>query len=150
VDATLALTYLANIGKGVACVLEGQQLPEALLGRVLQMNRLHGHTILWICSPGALMKHDVDGIFFPAVYPETKEGHEVVDILKAKMGAGRVQELDIGTILKEMRASRALLQWSKWGEPSTVGSLYWNYEGAVTKKLDIESVRRAVLGIFSA
>lgn len=145
VDATLALTYLANM-KGSACVLDGN-LPEALVVKVLGMYKSHGITVLWYCAKAAILKYDVDGVFFPAIYPETKERHDVVEILRAKMGAAKLAEVDIETVLKEMRASKALLQWSKWGDPNHIGSLYWNYEG-VEKNLDIQTVRRAILGIL--
>lgn len=148
-DATLALTYLAHM-KGACCVLDGSTgLSDAIIVKVLSMSKSHGITVLLYCQKSAALKYDVDGLFFPAVYPDTKESQEVVELLRGKMGGAKVAEFDIDTILKEMRASRALLQWSKWGEPNHIGSLYWNYEG-VQKKMDVETMRRAILGVCGA
>ena len=146
VDAQLALTYLTNMGRGGLCYIDAAKvdMSEALLTKILGLSKSHGLTVLWSCNKSVLGKHDVDGIFFPEVYPETRESKEVEEILRGKMGT-----VDIGTILKELRASNAVLQWSKWGEPNNIGSLYWNYQGS-EKKLDGDSLRRAILSVLGA
>lgn len=142
IDATLALTYLTNIPRGAVCYIDGE-IHDMLLGKIFLLSKSHSLTVIWAGPNASLGKQEIDGIFFPATYPETKESQEIVDILKLKMGS-----VDISSILKELRASGAVLQWSKWGETSTVGSLYWNYEG-VEKKLDVDTMKRAIMAIIS-
>jgi hypothetical protein len=142
VDATLALTYLTNVPKGALCYIDGD-IHDALLAKILSLSKSHSLTVLWACTNATIGKHDIDGIFFPRMYPETKESQEIVEILRAKMGT-----VEIGSILKELRASKAVLQWSKWGETSNVGSLYWNYEGS-EKRLDVDLMKKAILGFIS-
>jgi hypothetical protein len=114
-DLRLALTYVANAAKPIRIVWLGEEPTPSILGRLVSPD------VSFIGFGTAQPRGDWDAIFFP----DGMEAMRIEDALLPRLGAARLSQLNLKSVIPELRAVKAGLVWSSIGEPDKHGSIYW-------------------------
>ncbi len=114
-DLRLALTYLMNATKPITVVWIGEEMPPVVF------QRLSDATVFALGSRAYVPKEPWDALFFS---PEL-QAHHVEEILMTRMGAPKLKQMNLRSILAELRTARASLVWSKIDDTDKSGYIYW-------------------------
>jgi hypothetical protein len=114
-DLRLAITYVTNAAKPMRVVWCGEE-PSAAVLRLLCVNEV---TFLGygVNHP----KGDWNAIFFAG----EMEASRIEEALISRMGSARLSQMNLKSVVTELRAARAGLVWTSIGEPEKAGALYW-------------------------
>ena len=114
-DLRLALTYVANAAKPIRIVWLGEEPTTAILSRLISSD------VTFIGFGTAQPRGDWDAIFFPG----GMESSRIEDTLMPRMGGLRLSQLNLKSVIPELRAVKAGLVWSSIEEPEKAGAIYW-------------------------
>lgn len=114
-DLRLALTYIANATKPVRIVWIGDEPTPAVL------SKLHVPESTFLGFGNNKPQQAWDYIFFSGLLDKTR----VEDVLISRMGSARLSHFNLSSVIPELRAAKAGLVWSSYGEADRSGHLYW-------------------------
>jgi hypothetical protein len=114
-DLRLALTYITNAAKPVRIVWLGDEPTLAVL------SKLHVPESTFIGYGNTKPVGAWDAIFFSG----TLEKGKIEDALMPRMGSAKLSHFNLHSMLPELRAAKAGLVWSSYGESEKSGHLYW-------------------------
>ena len=113
-DLRLSLTYILNAAKPVRVVWLGSEPPQPIL------NRLTDITVIGYCSTIHNLYSIWDAIFF-----SLEDSRKIEDILISRLGSLKLSQLNLKSVITELRAVKAGLVWSIIDESEKSGNVYW-------------------------
>lgn len=114
-DLRLAITYVTNATKPIRVVWCGEE-PSAAVLRLLCANE-----VTFLGYGTHLPKSDWNAIFFSG----DMEASKIEEALISRMGSARLSQLNLKSVVSELRAAKAGLVWTSIGEPDKAGAVYW-------------------------
>jgi hypothetical protein len=114
-DLRLALTYVTNATKPVRIVWIGDEPTPAV------MSKLHVHDSTFLGFGNNKPQQSWDAIFFSGLLDKSR----IEDVLMTRMGSARLSHFNLSSVIPELRAAKAGLVWSSFGEAERTGHLYW-------------------------
>jgi hypothetical protein len=113
-DLRLALTYLTNGTKPLRVVWLGDEPAPVLQSKL-------PNDLTFFGFGTSHPRNDWDGIFFSGQL----DAHRIEEALLSRMGSSRLAQLNLKSVVPEIRAAKAGLVWSSIDETEKAGSVYW-------------------------
>lgn len=113
-DLRLALTYIQNSVKPSRVIWVGDEPPAAVFAAI------HSPDITFLGAGTATPRLPWTAIFWHT----SSEQSKIEEALAPRLGQG-LQTLNVGSVLRELKASQVSLVWSSIGESDKTGSVYW-------------------------
>lgn len=134
-DLRLALTYVQNAAKPVRVVWIGDEPPLALL------TNLTSQEITLIAGSTTVPRLQWSAIFW---HPSSEQS-KIEEGLGPRVGIVALQQMNLPSVLRELKASQVGLVWSSIGESDKKGSVYWYDAEEPHQKTMMEPTEMAVL-----
>lgn len=115
VDLRLAITYVANGVKPMRVVWCGDEPSQAILKAMVVPE------VTFLGHGATRPKGEWNAIFFSG----DQEANRIEETLLSRMGSAKLAQLNLKSVVSELRAAKAGLVWSLIGEPDKVGAVYW-------------------------
>jgi hypothetical protein len=115
IDLRLAITYVTNGVKPIRVVWCGDEPSQAILKAMVVPE------VTFIGHGSSHLKGDWNAIFFSG----EMEASRIEEALISRMGSAKLSQLNLKSVVPELRAAKAGLVWTSIGEPDRSGAIYW-------------------------